>query len=254
MIIKILTLFPEMFEPVLGSSILGKAAEKGLIDFRLVNIRDYTLDRHRRVDDAPFGGGAGMVMAVQPVFDALKSEAAEAGRLLYMSPKGRLLSGALAAELAGEEEIVFLCGHYEGIDQRIIDYWKIEEISIGDYILTGGELAAMVVIDAVARFIPGVLGNSDSLMEESVYSGLIEYPQYTRPRTWEGMSVPEVLLSGNHRLIDLWRFEQSCRITKEKRPDLWKRFLEASEELDLDKEHRKIIKKILENEYNIRDE
>ena len=182
-----------------------------------------------------------MVMSAQPVFDALRSVNAEQKRILYMSPRGRKLDKQLVSDLSREQRLVFLCGHYEGIDERIIDHWQPEEISIGDYILTGGELAAMVVIDAVARLIPSVLGNSASHEEESVYSGLIEYPQYTKPRVYEGMEVPEVLLSGNHRQIHLWKFEKSCEITKDRRPDLWEAFLK--EERELDKEEKKILQK-----------
>lgn len=239
--VDILTLFPEMFAPVLGASMLGRAAEKGLLAVNTVNIRDFADNKHSRADDAPFGGGAGMVMMAQPVFDALRSVDAQRKRILYMSPRGRRLDGDLARELAREEELVILCGHYEGIDERILDYWKPEEVSIGDYILTGGELAAMVVIDASVRFIPEVLGNDSSVMGESVYSGLIEYPQYTRPRSFEGLEVPEVLLSGNHRAIRLWQLEQACRITSQRRPDLWEAYLAESE--GLTKEERKIIEK-----------
>lgn len=239
--VDILTLFPEMFAPVLGASMLGRAAEKGLLAVNTVNIRDFADNKHSRADDAPFGGGAGMVMMAQPVFDALRSVDAQRKRILYMSPRGRRLDGDLARELAREEELVILCGHYEGIDERILDYWKPEEVSIGDYILTGGELAAMVVIDASVRFIPEVLGNDSSIMGESVYSGLIEYPQYTRPRSFEGLEVPEVLLSGNHRAIRLWQLEQACRITSQRRPDLWEAYLAESE--GLTKEERKIIEK-----------
>lgn len=239
--VDILTLFPEMFAPVLGASMLGRAAEKGLLAVNTVNIRDFADNKHSRADDAPFGGGAGMVMMAQPVFDALRSVDAQRKRILYMSPRGRRLDGDLARELAREEELVILCGHYEGIDERILDYWKPEEVSIGDYILTGGELAAMVVIDASVRFIPEVLGNDSSVMGESVYSGLIEYPQYTRPRSFEGLEVPEVLLSGNHKAIRLWQLEQACRITSQRRPDLWEAYLAESERLT--KEERKIIEK-----------
>ncbi|MCR4600201.1 MAG: tRNA (guanosine(37)-N1)-methyltransferase TrmD [Clostridia bacterium] len=240
--IDILTLFPEMFDSVLGSSMLGKAQDRGIFNVRTLNIRDYTLDKHKKTDDTPYGGGAGMVMSAQPVFDALRAVNAESKRIIYMSPRGRQLDGELAKELALEENLVFLCGHYEGVDQRILDYWKPEEITIGDYILTGGELAAMVVIDAMARFIPDVLGNDESVLEESIYSGLIEYPQYTKPREYEGMGVPEVLTSGDHKKIRLWNFEQACMLTKERRPDLWREFLKGAQELE--KAERKIIDKI----------
>ncbi len=240
--IDILTLFPEMFAPVLGASMLGRASEKGILNINAVNIRDFSTNKHRKTDDTPFGGGAGMVMMAQPIFDALRSVGAENKRIIYMSPRGRRLDGELARSLAQEEDLVFLCGHYEGIDERIIDYWHPEEVSIGDYILTGGELAAMVVIDATARLIPEVLGNNDSIMEESVYSGLIEYPQYTKPREYEGMGVPEVLLSGNHKAIAQWQLERGCEITKERRPDLWEAYISDEARMaQFSKQERKII-------------
>ncbi len=244
--IDILTLFPEMFAPVLGASMLGRASEKGILNINAVNIRDFAENKHRKTDDTPFGGGAGMVMMAQPIFDALRSVGAENKRIIYMSPRGRRLDGELARSLAQEEDLVFLCGHYEGIDERIIDYWKPEEVSIGDYILTGGELAAMVVIDATARLIPEVLGNNDSIMEESVYSGLIEYPQYTKPREYEGMGVPEVLLSGNHKAIAQWQLEKGCEITKERRPDLWEAYINDEARMaQFSKQERKIIDRVI---------
>ncbi len=243
--IDILTLFPEMFAPVTEQSILGRAAERGLLEFRVENIRDYSLDKHHKTDDTPFGGGAGMVMTAEPAFRALRAIGAEGKRILYPSPRGRVLDRALVEELAGQEELVILCGHYEGVDQRILDYWKMEEVSIGDYILTGGELPAMVLIDAVARLIPGVLGSQDSHNEESIYSGLLEYPQYTKPRTYEGLEVPEVLTSGNHLLIHHWQLEQSLRLTKERRPDLFQKYMEKAGE-NLTKQEKKLLKKVLE--------
>ncbi len=242
--ITVLTQFPEIFAPVMGSSILGRASDAGLIDVRAVNIRDYSADRHRKTDDTPFGGGAGMVMTPQPAFDALRSLGAEGKRVLYMSPRGRMLDYSLAEELAAEEEFFILCGHYEGVDQRIIDAWNMEELSIGDYILTGGELAAMVLVDTVARLIPGVLGSSESLSEESIYSGLLEYPQYTKPREYEGLAVPEVLFNGNHRLIHNWQYEESLRLTKERRPDLFAAYLESHPQLN--KDEKKILSAVLE--------
>ena len=242
--IDVLTLFPEMIDPVVNASMLGRASKNGILNVNTVNIRDFTLNKHKKTDDTPFGGGAGMVMSAQPVFDALRSVSAEQKRIIYMSPRGRKLDKQLITELAAEESLVFLCGHYEGIDERIIDYWHPEEVSIGDYILTGGELAAMVVIDAVARMIPSVLGNEESHMEESVYSGLIEYPQYTKPRVYEEMEVPEVLLSGNHKLIHLWKFEKACEITKERRPDLWQEFLKEAGSLT--KDEKKIVARLKE--------
>lgn len=212
--IDVLTLFPEMFSPVTEASILGKAAEKELLNINTVDIRVYSENKHRKADDTPFGGGAGMVMTPQPVFDALRSVNAEKKRIIYMSPRGRILDKALITELSDQEELVILCGHYEGVDQRIIDAWNIEEVSIGDYILTGGELAAMVLIDAVARFVEGVLGSDRAHEEESIYSGLLEYDQYTKPRIYEDLEVPYVLWNGNHKLIHLWQWECSLRLTK----------------------------------------
>jgi len=242
--IDVLTLFPEMFTAVTGSSILGRAGENGILDIRLCNIRDYSNDKHNKADDYPFGGGAGMVMMADPVFGALHVVKAQGKRILYMSPRGRILSQEKIEALAAETELVILCGHYEGVDQRIIEYWDMEEVSIGDYILTGGELPAMVLIDAVARLLPDVLGSRTSIKEESIYSGLLEYPQYTKPREYEGLSVPEVLLNGNHKLIQLWKFEQSLLLTKQRRPDLFARFLENEDRLTIDE--KKILRKIAE--------
>lgn len=240
--IDILTLFPEMFAP-LRTSMLGRAADRGLLDIRLTDIRDYTKDKHNRTDDYPFGGGVGMVMMADPVFSALRAVGAENKKIIYMSPKGRILDQEKIEELSKEDDIVILCGHYEGIDERILEHWDIEEISVGDYILTGGEPAAIVLVDAVARLVPGVLSHNESAMDESIYSGLLEYPQYTKPRSYEGMDVPEVLLSGNHRQIYLWRFEQALRLTKERRPDLFEKFLEGADSLA--KDEKKVIEKVV---------
>lgn len=244
--IQVLTLFPEMFTAV-KSSILGKAEAKGLLSISLTNIRDYTVDKHNRADDYPFGGGAGMVMMADPVFRAMEAVGAEGKRAIYLSPRGRILDQPKIEELAKEEDLILLCGHYEGVDQRILDYWKMEEISIGDYILTGGELPAMVLIDSVARMIPEVLKNAHSALDESIYSGLLEYPQYTKPRQYRSMEVPEVLVSGNHKLISLWKLEQSLLLTKERRPDLFDQFLKKSEELT--KEEKRLLEKILEMDF-----
>ncbi len=241
--IHVLTLFPEMFVPVTGSSILGKAAEKGILDINLINIRDFSLDKHNKADDTPYGGGVGMVMLAEPIFGALNSIEAKDKRILYMSPRGRRLDQTMIEEIADLSEVVILCGHYEGVDQRVIDYWNMEEVSIGDYILTGGELPAMVLIDGVSRFIPGVLGNKESAMEESIYSGLLECDQYTKPREYAGVQVPEVLFNGNHKLIHLWQYENSLRITKERRPDLLELYL--SKEPNLTKDEKKILQKVL---------
>jgi len=220
--ITILTIFPEMFESVLNSSILGRAREQGLVEVECVDIRPFSDRKHKNTDDYPFGGGAGMVMLAQPIMDAMKHVTGEifSGRRIYMGPRGTTLTTAKARELAREDHLVLLCGHYEGVDQRALDACIDEEISIGDYILTGGELAAMVLTDAVSRFIPGVLGSGESAEEESFSDGLLEYPQYTRPRELNGMEVPEVLLSGDHAKIKAWRRQESLRATKKFRPDL----------------------------------
>lgn len=241
--IDILTLFPNMFGPVTSESILGRAKDNGILDIHITNIRDYSLDKHKKTDDYPFGGGAGMVMTADPIFNALKSISAEGKRIIYMSPRGRVLDQQLISELSKEDHLVLLCGHYEGIDQRILDYWNMEEISAGDYILTGGELPAMILIDAVARLVPDVLGSSTSHDEESIYSGLLEYPQYTKPREYEGLEVPEVLVSGNHKLIHLWKFEKSLELTRERRPDLFEKFVKESHKLT--KDEKKILDKVL---------
>lgn len=241
--IDILTLFPEMFVPVTTSSILGRAAEKNLIDIRLTDIREYTKNKHRKVDDYPFGGGQGMVMMPQPIFDALRGIKAEGKKILYMSPRGRVLDKDKIQELSQLSELVILCGHYEGVDQRVIDCWEMEEVSIGDYILTGGELPAMVLVDSVARLIPGVLSGEDSAMEESVYSGLLEYPQYTQPREYEDIPVPEILLSGHHKNIDLWRFEKSLELTRKVRPDMFENYCRERTQ-ELDKAEKKILRKV----------
>lgn len=214
----VLTLFPEMFEP-LKSSIIGKAIEKKLIDINIINIRDFSEDKHKKVDDTPYGGGAGMVMKPDVIDRAYQSIDGENARVIYMSPQGKPLNQKKVEILSKESHIVLLCGHYEGIDQRILDKIVDEEISIGDYVLTGGEIPAMVLIDSVSRYIDGVL-NQDSIWEESFSNGLLEYPQYTRPEIFDGKSVPEILLSGHHEKIKQWRKEKSLEITKIKRPDL----------------------------------
>ncbi len=241
--IDVLTLFPEMFPPVVGASILGRAAEKGILDIKLTNIRDFSNDKHNKADDYPFGGGGGMVMMADPIFGAMESVGAENKKVLYMSPRGKILNEQKINELAALDELVILCGHYEGVDQRVLDYWDAEEVSIGDYVLTGGELPAMVLIDSVARMLPEVLGNENSAKDESVYSGLLEHPQYTKPREYRGMQVPEVLTGGNHKLISLWKFREALKLTQERRPDLLESFLK--ERPDLTKEEAKIVEEIL---------
>ena len=220
----VLTLFPEMFEGI-NSSILGKAKEKKLIEINLINIRDFSKDKHKKVDDTPYGGGAGMVMRPDVVYDCYKSIKKDSAKVIYLSPQGKTLNQEKVKQLSKESHLILLCGHYEGIDQRVLDKIVDEEISIGDYCLTGGELPAMVLIDSVSRYVKGVL-NEKSLDEESFSNGLLEYPQYTRPEIFEGQSVPEVLLSGNHQNIASWRKAQSENITKIKRPDLFEKYLE----------------------------
>lgn len=241
--IDVLTLFPGMFPAVTESSILGRAQDRGIINVNLINIRDYSRDKHNKADDTPFGGGPGMVMLADPIFGALKAAEADKKRVIYMSPRGRILDKELITDLAQEEEIVILCGHYEGVDQRAIDYWNMEEVSIGDYILTGGELPAMVLVDAVARFLPEVLGNELSTSDESIYSGLLECDQYTKPRNYKDMEVPEVLTSGNHKMIHLWQYENALTLTRKRRPDLWEAYL--AREKKLTKDEKKILEKVV---------
>ena len=214
----VLTLFLEMFQAI-KQSILGRAEEKNLIQINLINIRDFSKDKHKKVDDTPYGGGAGMVMRADVVYDAYKSVQNENAKVIYLTPQGKKLDQKKVEELSKEKHLILLCGHYEGIDQRVIDKIVDEEISIGDYVLTGGELPAMVLIDSVSRYVEGVLSES-STNEESFSQGLLEYPQYTRPETFEGVKVPEILLSGHHENIKKWREEKSLENTKLKRPDL----------------------------------
>ncbi len=226
---NVLTLFPEMFDS-LSHSILKRAQEQDLIEINTLNIRDFSTNKHKKVDDYPYGGGAGMVMKIQPIKDALLSltnhSSKNPSRVVYLTPKGKVFNQKLACELALEDELTLLCGHYEGIDQRIIDEFVTDEISIGDYVLTGGELPAMVLIDSVARLREGVLGQNISYEDESHYSGLLEYAHYTRPSDFEGKKVPEVLLSGNHQLIEEYRLEESIKLTQKRRPDMIKKWLE----------------------------
>lgn len=265
MYFHVLTLFPEMIMDGLNTSILGRAMEKGCIHAEAVNIRDYTMDRHQKVDDYTYGGGAGMLMQAQPVYDCVQAvvdriqnrkqeEACAAGtcdtdglgaenagegnpdkiaedskrkgmpRVIYVTPQGRVFNQQMAEEFAGEEDLLFLCGHYEGIDERVLEEVVTDYVSIGDYVLTGGELPAMVMIDAIARLVPGVLNNDESAMTDSFGNGLLEYPQYSRPQVWRYKEVPPVLLSGNHKLIEEWRFEKSLERTKERRPDLYEKW------------------------------
>ncbi len=227
----ILTLFPDMVMQGLHTSILGRAAARGDISIESVNIRDFTTNKHGRVDDYTYGGGAGMLMQAQPVYDAYQSVIDRIGgekprRVIYVTPQGKPFHQKMAKELSAEEELIFLCGHYEGIDERVLEEIVTDEISLGDYVLTGGELAAMVMVDAIARLVPGVLHNGESAETESFGDGLLEYPQYSRPEIWHGKRVPEILLSGDHAKVDAWRLEQALLRTKERRPDLYEKYME----------------------------
>lgn len=228
----ILTLFPEMVMQGLNTSILGKAVKRQYIAIEAVNIRDYTQNKHGKVDDYTYGGGAGMLMQAQPVYDAFQSVIQKLApekkkRVIYVTPQGQTFHQGLAQELAQEEELIFLCGHYEGIDERVLEEIVTDEISIGDYVLTGGELPAMVMIDAIARLVPGVLHNGESAVTESFDNGLLEYPQYSRPEIWHDKKVPEVLLSGNHAKVEEWRLGQSLERTRQRRPDLYEAYMTA---------------------------
>ena len=236
-----MTLFPEMVDGVLSESIIGRARKSGVIDIRAHNIRDYSEDKHRRVDDATYGGGLGMLMQVDPIYDCfcdLEEKIGSRPHLIYMSPQGKTLTQERVKELAKLPNVALLCGHYEGIDQRVIDEIVDEEISVGDYVLTGGELPALIVADSISRMLPGVLANEDAFTLESHYSGLLEHPQYTRPFEWHGEKVPEVLISGHHANIQKWQREQSLKRTLERRPDM----LEKAELTKKDKEYLDKIK------------
>ncbi|WP_129597311.1 tRNA (guanosine(37)-N1)-methyltransferase TrmD [Anaerophilus nitritogenes] len=241
--IDILTLFPDMFVP-LTESIIGRAIEKNIVNINTINIRDFSVDKHKKVDDYPYGGGAGMVMTPQPIYSAMEHIHAQGKRVIYMSPKGKTFNQKIAMNLSKEENLIFLCGHYEGIDQRVIDTWVTDEISIGDYVLTGGELPTMVMIDTICRLLPGVLGQEESYMDESFYNGLLEYPQYTRPSVFLDVKVPDILLSGNHKKIAEWRMLESFKMTKRNRPDLFEKYIQ---EKNLSKEEKHFINMILGN-------
>ena len=228
----IMTLFPDMILQGLHTSILGRAAARGDIAIEAVNIRDHTTDKHGKVDDYTYGGGAGMLMQAQPIYDAYQSIVDRIGlekkcRVIYVTPQGKTFHQEMARELAKEEELILLCGHYEGIDERVLEEIVTDEISLGDYVLTGGELAAMVMVDAIARLVPGVLHNDESAQTESFGDGLLEYPQYSRPEIWHDKRVPEVLLSGDHAKVDAWRLAQSLERTRQRRPDLYEKYLET---------------------------
>ncbi len=221
--IDILTLFPEMFE-ALNQSILGRAQKNNLVEINLINIRDFSKDKFKKCDDYTYGGGAGMLMTPQPIYDAIMSVKKDNSHVIYLSPKGRLLKQNIVIELAKNyDHLILLCGHYEGVDQRVIDLLVDEEMSIGDYVLTGGEIPAMVLVDAVCRYIPEVLGNSETTSDETFSNNLLEYPQYTRPAEFMGLKVPDVLVSGNHQEVDKWRLQKSIEITEKNRPDLLKK-------------------------------
>ena len=228
----VLTLFPDMVMSGLNTSIIGRAMDAGLLEIQAVNIRDYSTNKHLKVDDYPYGGGAGLVMQPEPIYRAyqdLKKDMKKEPRVIYLTPQGKVFHQEMAKELANEEELVFLCGHYEGVDERVLEEIVTDYVSIGDYVLTGGELPAMVMIDAISRLVPGVLNNDDSAGEESFENGLLEYPQYTRPPVFLEKEEPEVLLSGHHENIRKWRYEQSVKRTKERRPDLWEAYQKNGE-------------------------
>lgn len=238
----VMTLFPEMIDHAVRTSITGRAIEAGILSVTAVNIRDYTADSHRHVDDASYGGGAGMLMQVQPIhacYRAIAGERETKPRVIYLSPQGSCFSQRMAEELSREEELVFLCGHYEGVDERALELLEAEPVSIGDYILTGGELACLVMMDAISRLVPGVLNKEASHEIESFSDGLLEYPQYSRPENYEGMSVPEILLSGNHQKIAAWRHEMSLQRTKERRPELYEQYISEHPEELLSKNKRR---------------
>ena len=238
----VLTLFPEQVEAAFSHSIMKRAMEDGKIELRCINIRDYTKDSHGHVDDAPFGGGAGMLMQAEPIYEAFSElEKKDAPtKVIYCSPRGRLFSQKIAEELAGESHIAFLCGHYEGVDQRALELLNAEELSLGDYVLSGGELACAIMMDAISRVREGVLNKKESYEEESFSNGLLEYPQYTRPREYKGLTVPDVLLSGDHKKIAAWRHEESLKLTQEVRPDLYQLYREKNpEEFQPKKKRRK---------------
>lgn len=241
----VLTLFPEQINAVLGESIIGRAQKNGLISVNAHNIRDYTTNKHRKVDDTPYGGGKGMLMATQPIYDcylSVKSSLPEGKtKCVYMSPRGRIFDHSTAKELSEYDNLIILCGHYEGVDQRVIDEIVDEEISIGDYVLTGGELPACILVDAVSRLLDGVLADQVCHEDESIASGLLEYPQYTRPPVFNGKEVPEILLSGHHGNIDKWRLEKSLELTKERRPDLYEKYISEHPPIENKRRKSKIL-------------
>lgn len=240
--IDILTLFPEFFSNLLNWSIIGRAIDKNILNIEFINIRDFSINKHKKVDDYPFGGGPGMVMTPQPICDAIDSIKAKESKVIYLSPQGKKLNQKMINDFSKEEHLILLCGHYEGIDNRIIENYIDEEVSIGDYVLTGGEIPAMVLVDSIVRLLPDALKGEESYMDESHYYGLLEHPQYTRPRNFEGKEVPKVLLSGNHSNVEKWKRYQSLKSTFIKRPDLLK-------DIDLTNEDEDLLK-IIKNEEN----
>lgn len=259
----VLTLFPEMVEHGLSESIIGRAISKGIISLQTLNIRDYTTDKHRKVDDYPYGGGAGMLMQAQPVYDAWKAVTKKINqqgrggtgiRVIYMTPQGRTFHQELAKELAREGDLIFLCGHYEGIDERVLEEIVTDYVSIGDYVLTGGELPAMVMIDAISRMVPGVLSNELSGEAESFGNYLLEYPQYSRPELWHEKRVPEILLSGNHQKVEEWRLEQSLQRTQVSRPDLYEKWVQENQEYFIKKAKREERKRRQERKRKLKEE
>lgn len=241
MIFDILTLFPDFFESLNNFSIITRALEEQIISINSINIRDFSKNKHKKVDDYSYGGGPGMVMTAEPIFDALASLRTSKSKTIYLSPQGKQLNQEIVNELSKEEHLIFLCGHYEGIDDRVVSNYIDMEISIGNYVLTGGEIPALVLIDSITRLLPGVLSKEESFTNESHYNGLLEYPQYTRPREFMGHEVPEILLSGDHKKIEDWRLYQSIKTTLEKRPDLL-------DEICLNKEQKKILKDIVDED------
>ncbi len=226
--VQLLTLFPAMFPGPLGFSLTGRALEEALWQMDVRDLRDYAEDKHKTVDDTPFGGGAGMVLKPDVVHHALASFSHGVGRLIYLSPRGKPLTGEIVKSLAAEPLVTLVCGRYEGLDERVISAWQMEEISLGDFVLAGGEIAALALIEAALRYVPGVLGNCKTVEEESFSKGLLEYPHYTRPAEWQGISVPSVLLSGHHEKVAAWRLEQAEALTKQRRPDLWQNYLQQN--------------------------
>lgn len=243
--IDVLTLFPEFFSTLTNWSIIGRAIENEIVEIECTNIRDFSKNKHKKVDDYPFGGGPGMVMSIEPIYDTLNSVKKDNSRVIYLSPQGKVLTQELAKDLSREEHLILLCGHYEGIDNRVIENYIDEEISIGDYVLTGGEIPAMVLIDAITRLLPGVLSSEESYLDESHYNKILEHPQYTRPREFKGLKVPDILLSGDHKKIDKWRRYEAIKATLLKRPDIIDNSILNKEDMEI----ISLIKEELDTKY-----